>query len=142
MLPVSPSHVSLNFDGGTSLVARSCQITVENPLDEFYVLGSTTIGAEPDRNGVLKVTGQAEVAFSDTTQYDKYTAGSDVDVQIVATNTTQSITYNMDKARLTQATPHINARERLIATYTWEAFYNTDATENFQVVLVNTNATL
>lgn len=141
MLPVSPSHVSINFDGGASLVARNCQITVENPVDEFYVLGSTTIGAEPDRNGVLKVTGQAEVAFSTTTDYDKFIAGADVDVQIIATNTTQSLTYNMDKCRLLQATPHINARERLLATYQWEAFYNSDATENFQVVLVNGDAT-
>jgi hypothetical protein len=140
LLPMSPSHASVSFDGA-ALVARNVQINVENPLDEFYVLGTVDLGAEPDRNAVLKVTGTAEVAFSNTTQYDKFTAGSDVDVTVLSTNGTQSVRYNLDKCRITQATPHLNGRQRLIATYQFEAYYNSDATENFQVVLVNSDAT-
>lgn len=140
LLPISPSHVTISLDG-TALVARNCQITVENPVDEFFALGSVDLAAESDRNSVFKVTGSAEATFPNTTQYDKFTAGSDVDIAIVATNGTQSLTYNLDKCRLTKATPHLNNRERLIVTYEFETLYNTDATENFQVVLANSDAT-
>lgn len=140
LLPVSPSHVTVSFDG-TSLDARSATVRIENPLDEPFLLGSTSLAKEPDRAGVLRVTGSVEVLFDDFTQYTKFDGSTDVDVQIVATNTTESITYNMNKCRLSQATPAVEGRERLSATYEFESIYDTDATENVQIVLVNNDST-
>lgn len=138
--PMKPSQVSALFDG-TTLSASSVSINVENPLDEPFLLGATTLGAEPDRSAVLAVSASIEVLFSDFTQYNKYGSGADVDVAITATDSTHSITYNLNKCRLTQATPALQGRERLRATYELTSFYNTDATENIQIVLRNTNST-
>jgi hypothetical protein len=43
----------------------------------------------------------------------------------------------MNKVRFIQATPHMQGRERLQATYEFESYYDTDATENVQIVLLN-----
>ncbi|RMF18884.1 MAG: hypothetical protein D6760_13545 [Deltaproteobacteria bacterium] len=140
LLPMSPSQASISFDG-TTLDARSVALTVENPVDETFLLGSTTLSKEPDRSDVLKVTATAEVLFDSFTQYSKFQSGADVDVQIKSDNGTESITYNLNKCRITSATPHVSGRERLVATYEITSYYDTTATENIQVVLVNNDAT-
>jgi len=141
LLPMRPSEVEVAFDG-TTLSAMSCQVNYETPVDEPFLLGSTGLGAEPVQNDVIKVTGNVEVLFDSWTQYNKFSTEADVDVAIVAssTDTTHSLTYNMNKCRITQATPPVQGRERLKATYEFESFYDTDATGNFQVVLLTTNA--
>lgn len=140
--PMRPSFVSVLFDS-VALKARSAQISIENPCDEPYLLGGTGLSDEPDRSGLLKVTGQTEVMFSSLTQYDKFVSGATVDIEIavVAPTGGHELHYNMAKCRLTQATPHASGRERLTATYVWESYYNSDDTENIQVVLINADAT-
>lgn len=140
ILPMSPTHVSFSMDG-TSLPARNVTIDVENPLDEPNILGQTTFGREPDRNGLLRVTGTAEVLYENHTQAAKFDGTTVVDIAIAAVNGTYSLTYNMNKVKLTQTTPHNSGRDRLVATYEWESYYDTDATENLQVVLVNGDET-
>lgn len=140
--PMRPSFVSVKFDS-VALKSRSAQISIENPCDEPFLLGGTGLSDEPDRNGLLKVTGQTEVMFASTTQYDKFVSGATVNVEMSAVDPVggHSLTYKMAKCRLTQATPHASGRERLAATYVWESYYNSDDTENIQIVLVNSDAT-
>jgi len=140
LLPMSPSHVTVKFDG-TALDAANCVVTVENPVDETFLLGSTSLDKEPDRSDVMKVTASVEVLFDSFTQYAKFQNDSDVDVAIEVTNGTESLTYNLNKCRLTQATPHMSGRERLKATYEITSYYDTDATENLQIVLTNNDST-
>ena len=140
LLPMKPSTVTVSMDG-SALSALSCTLTVENPLDEPFTLGTTTLDTEPDRSGVLKVSASIEVLFDDFTEYDKFKSESDVDVQLVADNTTESLTYNLDKCRIRSFAVPLQGRDRLRGTIEVEAFYNTDATENIQVVLVNHNST-
>jgi len=140
--PMRPSFVSVLFDT-VALKSRSASISIENPCDEPYLLGGTGLSDEPDRSGLLKVTGQTEVMFSNTTQYDKFVSGVSVNVEIAAVDAVSGheLHYKMAKCRLTQATPHAAGRERLTATYVWESYYNSDDTENIQVVLLNGDAT-
>ena len=140
--PIDPADASIVLDGGAALAATSVSINIENPLDELFILGSKVLGREPVRNGVLKVTWSAEVIFEDfTAYYNKFDGVTDVDVAAACTNGTETITYNMDKCRILQATPPVSGRDRLKATLEGESFYNTDATENLQVLVVNTETT-
>lgn len=140
--PMRPAFVNVKFDG-TTLKARSAQVTIENPCDEPRLLGGTGLSDEPDRAGLLKVTGQTEVNFSALTQYAKFASGVSVDIEIDIVDPTSghSLAYKMAKCRLTQATPHAPGRDRMVATYQWESYFNSDDTENIQVVLVNADAT-
>lgn len=140
--PMKPSHVTVKFDGGAELAARSATIEVQDPHDQPFGLGSTTFVAEPDRSGVRKVTGSVEVLYTDNTEFAKFDGSTVVDVEIKATDGTYSITYNANKCRLTQATPHLRGRERLAATYTFESYFDATATENLQAILITTDATL
>lgn len=140
LLPMAPSQVTVKFDG-TALDAANAVVTVENPLDETFLLGATNLAKEPDRSDVLKVTASVEVLFDSFTQYQKFQDDDDVAVEIVATNGTESLTYTMSKCRITQATPHMAGRERLKATYEITSYYNSTATENLQIELVNNDST-
>jgi hypothetical protein len=145
--PVYPSHVNIKFDG-SALYARSVTINVENPIDETFLLGSVGLATEPDRSGVTRVTGSVEVLVSDMVTYNKYDGATNIDVQVIAQgwsiedNGTLEWVYNMDKCKLTQATPHNTGRERLSATYEFEAIYSSAATENFQIGVINTDSSI
>jgi len=142
LLPMDPADASINFSGGSALPATSVQITVENPVDELYVLGSTTIAREPVRNGVLKCTFSADIVFEDFTSfYDYFDGTTTLDTQIVSTNGTESLTYNFDSCRILQATPAVSGRDRLVATVEGESFYTSDAVENMQVIAINSDTT-
>lgn len=140
LAPMTPAQAAVLFDG-TTLSARSWSISVENPVDQPFTLGSTVLAYEPDRSDVLKVSGSCEVYFADWTQYNKFVNATDVDITLKSAMTSYSVTYNLDKARIISGTPHNSGRERLAVTYEFETYFNTTATENVQIVLVNADAT-
>lgn len=140
LAPMKPSQASITFDGAT-LSARNVTVEIQNPVDEVAILGSTTLGAEPNRSGVQKVTGSAEVLFDSLTQYAKLDGATDVAIVVTSTDATNSITYTMTKSRLTKGTPHNRGRDRLVATFTWETYYNSATTENCVIALVNGDST-
>jgi hypothetical protein len=145
--PIYPSHVNIKFDG-TNLLCRSVTINVENPLDETFLLGSTGLATEPDRSGVMRVTGTAEVLVNETDTYGSFDGATNIDCQVIGValnagdNGTYEWVYNMDKVKLTQATPHNTGRDRLAATYEFEAIYNSNETENFQVGIINLDSAI
>lgn len=141
LLPIDPADASINFGSG-ALPATAVTINIENPTDELFILGSKVLGREPIRNGVLKATFTADIVMEDFTSfYNQYDGATDVDVTAVCTNSTESITYNMNNVRILQATPGVSGRDRLIATVEGESYYDTDATENIQVIAVNSDTT-
>lgn len=133
---VLPKECTMNFSG-SSVDAISFNLSAAYPVDEPYTLGSTSFAKTPESNDVLAVTGDVTVLFDDMTEYNFFDGSTDVDLQLSATNGTEKFIVNLDKARLTQATPHLEGRARLQATYAFETYFNTTATENMQVVVVN-----
>lgn len=138
---IKPSHCTINVNGSAQ-DARSFSFNAGFPVDEPFKLGSTSLALEPTENDVIGVEGQFEVYFADMTEYDLFKNRSDVDVQLSATDGTHSLTVNMDKARFTEVSVPVSGRERLMATFAYRAFYNSDATENIQSVVVNDVATI
>lgn len=131
-----PSHITVSFDG-TALDATSVNINAAFSVDDPFVLGSTTFGKEPEETDNLSVSGDVTVLFDSMTQYNKFDGATDIDVSIAITDGANSLTFNLDKTRLTAATPNVSMRERLTATYNFTSYYNTDATECLQTILVN-----
>lgn len=140
LAPIKPAQISVLFDG-TTLSATSANVAIENPVDEPYGLGSTSIVAEPDRNDVLKVSTSVDIYFTDFVQYNKFMNASDVAAKLYCKETTYSLTYNLNKCRITSAKPQLAGRDRLKATFELESFFDATATENVQVVLVNADST-
>ena len=133
-----PSHITVNFDA-TALDAESVNFNAGFAVDEPRKLGSKLLASEPD-DLRLAVGGDVTVLFEDTTQYAKWDGATDVDVQIAITNGVDSLTFNMNKTRLTQTTPHMTGRERLKGTYNFLSYFDAVATENLQAILVNSDA--
>lgn len=141
-LPFRPSQISVTFDG-TALDARSMSLNLAWPVDQPQILGQSTLGIEPMEDASITATGSVEVYYTSDTQYAKFAAFTDVDVAITCTaSASSSVTFNLNKVRLTQATPNVDARRRLMATYEFESFFDATATENCQVVVVNSVADL
>ncbi len=139
--PMFPKEITVNISG-TEVPARSVTIDVENPLDETFLLGSDDLAREPDRSGVLRVTGSIEAIYEDNTFYSWFDGTTNVPVVITANkDSVTQLFYRMNKCRLTQATPHNNARDRLATTYEFEAVWYNDSQENLQIELVNSRAT-
>jgi len=132
--------ISASFDG-TALDLRSIDISAEFGVDEPYGGGSALVIKEPQES-VLVVAGTTEAYFDSMAQYDKFKNFSDVDVAVVLSDGTLSLTLNMNKTKLLQATPPQRGRERLIAAYEFEAYFDVTATQNLQAILVNNDASI
>ncbi len=141
LAPMFPKHIGITVSG-TTLCARSVSLEVENPLDETICLGSAVLSREPDRSGILKVTGSAEFIYEDNTVFNWFDGTSVVPIVITATGASPRVlTYTMSKCRITQATPHMSGRERLVGTLEFESYFNDASSENLQIALTNNNAT-
>jgi hypothetical protein len=132
--PIIPSHISVQFDA-TNLDARTAELSMEWPVDEPFQLGSTEIQRE-QKDNTLAIAGSVEVYFLDVTEYTKFTNFTDVDFGLIMTDATLSLTINLDTVKLKQATPAVQERERLVATYEFEAFGEPE------VILINNDVTL
>jgi hypothetical protein len=142
--PLFPKHVGFSVDGGSSVLpARSVTINIESPVDETNVLGTVGLAREPQRSGVQRVTFTAEVLFENLTEfYNLFDGSTVVDVQLdanngLATTLERSWTYDMAKCLITQATPHMSGRDRVLATVEGESYYDSASTQNVVVTLVN-----
>lgn len=137
-----PKECTVNVDG-TAVDAVSFNLNMNFPHDEPNVLGSSALTIEPEKNDVLEVTGDFEELTPDAlTNYNKFDGSTDVDVALVAdTGGDETLTINMNKTRVTQATPHNNERERLKGVFEFESYFDTTATANLQAVTTNDDAT-
>ncbi len=137
---MKPQDTTINFDG-SAVDFRRWAFNATFEVDEPLKGGSTRLAIEPqDLN--LAVAGNVECYFADTTEYDLFANDSTVDLQIVCTDGTHSMTLNVNQVKLTQATPPVEGRDRLIATYEYAAKYDADSTESFQAIIVDDNATI
>jgi hypothetical protein len=141
LAPMFPKHVNA-YMGATTVPCRSITLDMENPLDETFLLGSDGLAREPDRNGVFRITGSIEALFDNTDIYTNFDGETYTNVTIEAISTaTNQLIYSLPKVMITQATPHMNARDRLAVTYEFEAVYYNDSQEAFSVTLVNSQST-
>lgn len=141
--PVRPGEIDVQFDG-TTLKARRFTLNKSIPTDDGYVLSNLSRD-EPLEDGVIAINGEIDVWFRDFTEYAKFEADTDVDVTVDVQADgadPEAITYNMNKVRLKQATPTIETRGRMQATYQYESFFDTAQTINLQSVVVNDQATV
>lgn len=121
----------------------SLEVNVEFPVDEPYDSeGGLVFGREPADNGAFLVSGSIEAFFTSTTEYDKMVSFADIDISAAYTNGTESLTLNMNKAKLIQGEAPVNQRDRLLATFEFEAHFDTTATSSMQLILVNQDATI
>ena len=122
--------------------AKSFSLNVGFPVDEPYSLGATTFSVEPGENDVLAVAGSFEVYFVDQVEYNIFKARTDTAIQLSCTDGTHSLTMNLNKCRLTEASVPVAGRERLVATFNFTSFFDTVATENIQAVVINDQVTI
>lgn len=135
--PIRPKHINVTLDG-TTLKARSLSLNLNWPLDEPHGLGSTSFLLEPDDSDNFDAIGQVEIYTENFTDYAKYIAETDVDVAVVCNNGAgETLTFNIDRARLTEFPSPLEGRARNIVTLGFEGQFNTTATECCQVVVVN-----
>lgn len=131
-----PTEVTLTMNA-SAVECRSISLAITRPADEPNELGSAVFTKQPQDNGLVSVAYTVEAFFDDLTEYNLSANQTDVDVAIAATDGTHSVTFNVDNSRIRQATPALNARDRLMGTYEGLGYFNTDATENMQAVVVN-----
>lgn len=132
----APKDIDVKFDA-SSVGPRSFKLNMNWPVDLPFLLGDTAFGVEPDDDGELAVSGDVVSLCDDSTEYDLFAANSEVDVQIELDDGTHSLTANMNKTRLLDGTPPAEGRKRLVQTHPFLSYYDSDATENLQVVVVN-----
>jgi hypothetical protein len=134
---ILPKHVAVKFDS-TTLDATSCNIDIDWPVDEPKVLGSVTLGKQPQDSDTLTISGTVDVIFEDLVEYAKIATDADIDVEIdVTTSGDEDLSIHLNKCRLSAGTPHLDGRNRLVATYAFMSYFDTTATENIQAVLTN-----
>ena len=139
-----PKEVTVNLDAAAQ-DAISFRLDCAWPVDDPYVLGSTTYGKEPKPNDVLRVAFSFEYLIENLTDvYDVYIADTTVDIQVVADTGAagdEVLTINLNKCKITEHTNPTDGRQRYVATASGISFYDTDPTENIQIVTINDQAT-
>ena len=122
--------------------AKSFSLNAGFAVDEPFSLGGTTFSVEPGENDVLAVAGSFEVYFVDQVEYNIFKARTDTAIQLSCTNAVESLTINLNKCRLTEASVPVSGRERLVATFNYTSFFDTVATENMQAIVINDQVTV
>lgn len=138
---IKPSDCTVSVDGSAQ-DAKSFSLNAGFPVDEPVALGSPVFSVEPAENDVLSVAGSFEVFFVDNTEYDLFTSRADVDISLVCTNGTESLTINLNKCRLTEVAIPISGKERLMGTFNYISYFDSVATENMQVIVINDQETI
>ena len=143
--PILPTELTMQFDS-VEVCARSLTIGVTWPVDETVCLGAATQAREPKENDVLTVTGEATILFDATEMtglLSKFDGTTDVDVSIVwSKSASRSLTINLNKCRIVGMPVNLDGRTRQVAVVSFESYYDTDATENIQAVLLNLDASV
>lgn len=141
---VLPHQVAVKVDAVT-VDATEFNLNMTWPADEPNVLGQKDLARQPEDADALSVEGDFTVLFEALADiYTPFVNETDVDVQLLCdTGGDETLTINMDKCRLIQATPHIEGRARQMQPVSFEAF-NTGvaATDPVQIITVNDDAAL
>jgi len=135
-----PRQIAVKIDAAQQH-ATNFTLTVDWPHDAPEALGYTTWVAKPQPNDTLTVNYSFEMLYSDETQYDKFVAGDDVDIQVdIQTAGDEAFTLNLNKTRFTSFQLPTDGRQRYRAQIEGMSFYDTDPTENISVTVVNDKA--
>jgi hypothetical protein len=140
---VGPLDLSVTIDAGAALDCTGINLNLVKPCDRPWILANSGFTKIPEQNEAVSLTGDMTLLFDDTASYwTKFRTGATVNLQIVAAQSPGSMTINLNKTLLTGCSNPVEGRNRLMATVRFESFFNTLATENFQMVLINAESTL
>ena len=135
-----PRQVVIDIDA-SPVDATNFTLDAVWPVDDPYVLGSISYGKQPLRQ-VLGVSFSFQYLFTVSTVYDLFVANTEIDVQVdVQTAGDEALTINLDKCRITEHPHPLDGRQRVLATASGIAFFNTTATENMQSIVINDQTT-
>lgn len=137
--PMLMKDTSILFDA-LALDVASLDFSLKWDTDAPFGLGSAIYIKEPVDVGGLIVSGSVSLYFVDLVQYTKFAAQTEIDIVIVITNGTESMTVNMNKAIIRSFSKPIQGQDRLQATVEFVSHFDTTATENAQIVLINDDA--
>lgn len=140
ILPMLATELSITVDA-VAMNLFTASISIDFPIDQVFLVGSKVLAKEPLENGGIALAGSAEICFENMTDYDKFAAGTFADITVVATNATESLTLNMNKALFTKFDPTIDERNRVRAPVEWQSKFDTTATDLLQAVVINNQAT-
>jgi hypothetical protein len=138
--PIIPSQITLSFDG-TALEAYEFELDLGWEVGRPHIFGTKFFGREPHDSGVLNVGLRLAMYMDDYVQYAKYLADTDIDVAIVCSaGASQSLTINLNKARIADFVESVDGREEPRGNIELVPTFDTIATENCQIVVVNSVA--
>lgn len=125
---------------GAAVEADSFEFTINNNLERRTPAGAS-ITREPLRAGKLIVSGKVTVEFEDLTEYNKYQAGTALDVVLSFSDGTNSVTATIH-TKLTGAPVAVAGPGRLTHDLTWShALGDGTDSDAITVRVVNSDAT-
>lgn len=138
-----PSHCTVTIDAA-SQETMAVNINIARPVDERLQLGQSVFTTQPPDSGPFNVAGDFTIRDeANLTNYAKFYAANDVDLTFLAdSGNPETLTLNMNKARLKQATPNVDGQAMSEATYEFVSYLDTVATGSIQSVTINDEVTV
>lgn len=113
--PFTALEVGTAEIGGAAANIKSAKLSIQNALsDDRRFLGQATI-AEPLQNGRREITGEVVMEFESMTAYNRYKNLTWADIEIEATNGTESLGF-VAHSRFDGSTPSVNGDDLLELT--------------------------
>lgn len=120
---------------------RSITLTGEHPLAERFNVGSR-LRDKPVTTGMPTVTGNIEVEFVDKTYYNRVLNQDHVELQLVLSNGTDTLTLTSKVVFTSDPVPGITDKGLIVQTLPFEADADTADTDAISATLVNSESSL
>jgi hypothetical protein len=139
-IPFVSKNVTVTI-GGVAVCAREITLKGENPLAERRCLGSTG-QLEPLQNAYRSFTGDMTLEFTDYTQFDRVTAGTEAAVVITCTAGANTLVTTMNCV-FTGESPKVSGPDIVMQPLAFEALCTSGGADSTAItmVLTNTDAT-
>jgi len=148
--PWVASQCSVKFaDTAKAIVSEYVLNIVNNVPADFGVMGSDDYPSI--RVGKRLVDGTLSLAFDDTTEYDRFLAGTDFKLELLHTGPViagaPAYSYKLDVilyacTYIRDTAPHVDRRERIMLNAPFRAFYDATAQKEIQVEVTNEETTI
>lgn len=127
---------SLSFNSNTYIV-RSFEFTIDNKLERVNNLGSKLTG-QPQISDVREVTITATLDLEDNNLYNSQLAGDQSDVELTFTGGSDSLTFLLRNAKITEYSDDVTSFGRIERTVTFFGLADLSVPETaFKLTMVN-----
>jgi hypothetical protein len=124
---------------GNNYTVRSFEFTIDNKLERVNNLGSKLTG-QPQVSDVREVMITATLDLEDSNLYNSQLDGDQSDVQLAFTSGTDSITFLLRNAKITDYSDDVNSFGRIERTVTFIGLADS-SNPAFKITLVNDDNT-